>query len=155
MNMNLLSPVQLSCIDAFFDNIQYFTKQMSNNNTMSKIGVFDLQKLLMILYNAGKNAGLTMTNNVYGQSLHRLINSWVNNLDDTSFEQQSIGDDLTNFQKLFSSLEEMYDKYIKQKASNQVRVVQALDSLSFHLLLLHLRLLLFLLFSNFVYFSFD
>ena len=49
-----MSYCQLACIDSFFDNIQYFTRNIKSTRAMEKIGVFDLQLILTMLYNTGK-----------------------------------------------------------------------------------------------------
>ena len=127
MNASQQSDCQLNVIESFFDNFKYFQSQIKGRAKSSKIGVFDFKSILNLCYNCGKNAQLKTQNLYYGNNLHQMIKSWVNNLDpSSSFEQSTIGDDLNNFTKLFQCLEDLYDKYIKQKSSNHIRIDQDL-----------------------------
>lgn len=62
----------------------------------------------------------------YGINLQNIISNWVQNLDEMSFEQESIGDDLSHFSNLFTTMEDIFDKFVKKQSNNHIRCDQDL-----------------------------
>ena len=122
----LTSRTQLCVLDQWFANLKFIEKQLRSQNPMKRIGVFHLQKLLLILYNSGKNAKPEVQRDFYGQRLQKAIEQWVNQLDEESFNTPFLGDDLTHFTQLFGTMEEVFDKFVKRYSSNHIQVDQDL-----------------------------
>ena len=118
-----ISNCQLSAIDIFYGDLPYFKTLINSTNKSKKIGIYDLQQLLLIFYNCSKYAKLDVAKQFEGQNLYRLIRKWVDNLDEISFKKESNGDDLSDFSNLFIAMDDIFDKFMKKTANKEADVL--------------------------------